>query len=306
MDGRKIGRFAPTPSGPLHFGSLVTAVASYLDAKQAGGEWLLRIDDLDAARTRPGAVDSILKTLDAFGLEWSRTVVYQSQRSELYAQALARLIDSSRCYRCTCTRREIGESILLGPDGPIYSGACRTALHAATSRHAWRLNTSGVRIGFRDRVLGAIAQDLEPYVGDFIVRRSDLVVGYHLASVVDDELLGVTDVVRGGDLVPSTLRQLFVSELLRCKSPTFAHVPTVVDEGGRKLSKSGNDVGVDAFAGAAAFHDALVVLGQDPPADLKWGLARTVRDWGVRHWDISKVPTMAVQALPAYLGQQGT
>lgn len=304
MAERTIGRFAPTPSGALHFGSLVTAVASYLDATQAGGEWLVRIDDLDAARIRAGAVNSILKTLEGFGLEWSRSVVFQSQRGELYEQALTRLIDTSHCYRCKCTRREVGESLQLGPDGPIYSGTCRAADHAEASRYAWRLNTNGARVGFTDRVLGDVAGDLESYVGDFIVRRSDLVAGYHLASVVDDESMGVTAVVRGGDLVPSTLRQLFVSELLGYTVPNFAHVPTVVDEGGRKLSKSSNDMSIVAIAGGAAFHDALIVLGQDPPLDIRGEPARTVRDWGIRHWDISKVPTMAVKAIPAYLRTQ--
>lgn len=298
---RVVGRFAPTPSGALHFGSLVTAIASYLDATQAGGDWLVRIDDLDAARTRAGAVDSILKALEDFGLEWSRSVVFQSQRGEFYEEALMRLIGTSRCYRCQCTRKEAGESLQFGPDGPIYNGICRTANHTAAWRHAWRLNTDGAQVGFTDRVQGEITRDLGSYVGDFIVSRSDLVAGYHLASVVDDVSMGVTAVVRGGDLIPSTLRQLFVAQLLGYTAPTFAHVPTIVDGGGRKLSKSSNDLSVVAMPSGAAFHDALIVLGQDPPADMRSESARTVRDWGIRHWDISKVPTMPVKAMPAYL-----
>lgn len=304
MSERLIGRFAPTPSGPLHFGSLVTAIASYLDATRMGGEWLVRIDDLDSARTRIGAVDSILWTLDGYGLEWSRSVVYQSQRGEFYAHALARLIETSRCYRCTCTRREVGESLQVGPDGPIYNGVCRTADRVTVARYAWRVNTSGACIGFRDRVLGNVSQDIESYVGDFIVWRSDMVAGYHLASVVDDDLMGVTSVVRGGDLVPSTLRQLFLSELLSHPAPKFAHVPTVIDGCGRKLSKSNNDLGVHAVQRGAAFYDALVVLGQTPPDEIRGEPVHMVRDWGVRNWDISKVPTMAVKAEPLYLGAQ--
>jgi len=256
-----IGRFAPTPSGPLHLGSMVTAIASYLDAKQRGGEWLVRIDDLDSARAKIGAVDSILSTLERFGLEWSGSVVYQSNRNEIYLDVLAKLIKTSRCYRCTCTRKDVTESSRLGPDGPIYLGTCRTANHAATIRHAWRVNTSNVLTGFNDRVLGKISSGLESYVGDFVVRRSDLVAGYHLASVVDDHLLGVTDVVRGGDLVPSTLRQVYVSELLSIKTPTFGHVPTIVDEGGRKLSKSNGDLGVNSLVMSDVFFDVLSLLG---------------------------------------------
>jgi glutamyl-Q tRNA(Asp) synthetase len=301
MSGATIGRFAPTPSGPLHFGSLVTAVGSYLDARHQGGAWLLRIDDLDTARTRPGAVDSILRTLDGFGLEWTGSVVYQSQHAEFHAQALERLIGTSRCYRCTCTRKEVALSTQLGPDGPVYQGRCRSAAHPEAVRHAWRVDTRGVRSGFRDRVLGEIAEDLASFVGDFVVRRSDLAVGYHLASVVDDQLMGVTDVVRGSDLVPSTLRQVYLCRLLSLPVPVFAHLPVVVDAAGRKLSKSSKDRGVDAVARSTALHDALTLLGQGPPAALMGEDVRVVLDWGLKNWDIGKVSKSPVQAEATYL-----
>lgn len=295
------GRFAPTPSGGLHFGSLVTAVGSYLDARHAGADWIVRIDDLDAARVRPGASDAILRTLEGFGLEWTGQVVFQSRRGALYDEALATLLASPRCYRCVCSRKDVGQAGRVGPDGPIYPGTCRSARHPDTARCAYRIDTSDVAVRLTDRVLGEIDRRLEPYVGDFIVRRSDRVHAYHLASVVDDQQLGITDVLRGADLMPSTLRQIFLCSVLGIAPPRFAHLPTVVDATGRKLSKSSNDLGVDAVGRSDALHDALAVLGQAPPASLRGAPVRVLRDWGLAHWDISSVPKESVPAAPRYL-----
>jgi glutamyl-Q tRNA(Asp) synthetase len=295
-----VGRFAPTPSGPLHFGSLVTAVGSWLDARHRGGDWFVRIDDLDAARTRPGAADSILRTLEGFGLQWTGPVHWQSQRRGIHDEALAALLATSRCYRCTCTRKEIGETALVGADGPLYIGTCRRANHPDEGRYAWRIDTTGVSASFEDRVLGHVERPLESYVGDFVVRRSDLVHAYHVATVVDDRDLGVTDVVRGADLIPSTLRQVFIGGLLGIAPPTFAHLPMVVDTHGRKLSKSSDDRGVDAIDRSVALHDALEVLGQCPPAALREEPVGVLLRWALEHWDLSTVPTQPVTAKGAY------
>lgn len=294
------GRFAPTPSGPLHFGSLVTALGSWLDAKQHNGDWFLRIDDLDAPRVRPGAIDSILSTLDAFGLEWTGPVLYQSTQTEHYEAALARLLATGLCYRCACTRKDIADSARPGPDGPVYPGTCRRANHPGDSRTAWRINTVGVVAQFDDRLLGSIMRHLDDEYGDFVVQRSDGVHAYHLASVVDDAFLGITDALRGADLVPSTLRQVFLCRALGIAPPRFAHLPVLIDTSGKKLSKSAGNLGVDAFDRARTMFDALAVLGQNPPAALREAPVREMRDWALAHWNSQSIPIGPILAAPDY------
>jgi glutamyl-Q tRNA(Asp) synthetase len=257
------GRFAPSPTGPLHFGSLVAAVASWLDARAAGGEWLVRIEDVDTPRTVPGAADEILRTLEAFGLHWDREVVWQSRRTGLYEEALARLRTAGATYRCKCSRREISDSGLVGPEGAIYPGTCRR-LGLGMSVIAERLEVTGTRIAFRDRVQGPIAQDLERDVGDFIVKRRDGLHAYQLAVVVDDADQAITDVVRGADLLWSTPRQIALQRRLDHSTPSYLHVPVATNERGEKLSKQTLAPPADARRAPETLQAVLAFLRQAP------------------------------------------
>ena len=230
-----VGRFAPSPTGPLHFGSLVAALASWLDARAAEGRWLVRIEDLDPPRAVPGAADEILRTLDRLGLGWDGPVLYQSRRSASYEAAL----ESLDTYWCGCTRREIADSSIgRATDGAqIYPGTCRTGLAPGKTPRALRLRTGGEEIAFTDRVQGPQRQILEREIGDFVLLRADGQFAYQLAVVVDDAEQGVTDVVRGADLLDSTPRQIFLQRLLGYPMPRYLHVPAAVNQAGEKLSK---------------------------------------------------------------------
>jgi len=238
------GRFAPSPTGPLHFGSLVAALASYCDARSAGGEWLVRIENVDEPRTRPGAESEILATLERYGFAWDGPVARQSSRTELYRAALGQLIASGDAYPCACTRREL-ESAPLGAGGErVYPGTCRDGIPAermARAQRAWRVragrNPGDAVIEYRDRLLGAQAQDLARDVGDFVVMRADRLFAYQLAVVVDDAAQGITDVVRGADLRASTPRQIFLQRRLGYPTPSYLHVPVAISADGLKLSK---------------------------------------------------------------------
>jgi glutamyl-Q tRNA(Asp) synthetase len=232
-----VGRFAPSPTGALHFGSLAAALASWLDARAAGGRWLVRIEDLDSPRTQPGAADDILHTLARLGLEWDGAVAYQSERAALYRRALERTSDKT--YWCACTRREIADSSLgLAADGAqIYPGTCRDGIAPGKTPRALRLRVSQEAIAFTDRVQGSQQQILERDVGDFVLYRADGQFAYQLAVVVDDAEQGVTDVVRGADLLDSTPRQICLQRLLGYPPPRYLHIPAAVNTAGEKLSK---------------------------------------------------------------------
>src|SRR3954469_4836970 len=221
------GRFAPSPTGPLHMGSLIAALASWLDARAAGGRWLVRMEDLDRPRVLPGADDAILDALSRLGLQWDGEVVYQSKRHDLYRRALERL--GPHTYWCGCSRREIADSSLgLATDGaPIYPGTCRDGLPRA--RRALRVRTSSALIAFDDRLQGQQAQVLERDIGDFVLYRADGLFAYQLAVVVDDAAQGISDVVRGADLLDSTARQICLQRLLGVPTPRYLHVPVAVD-----------------------------------------------------------------------------
>ena len=279
-----VGRFAPSPTGALHFGSLVAALASWLDARAAAGRWLVRIEDLDTPRVQAGAAEHILRTLGELGLTWDGPVEYQSRRLALYRDALARL--EPRAYWCGCTRREIADSSLgLAADGAqIYPGTCRAGLAPGKTPRALRLRVGGT-IGFNDRVQGAQRQDLEREVGDFVLCRADGMFAYQLAVVVDDAEQGITDVVRGADLLDSTARQIQLQRLLGHATPSYLHIPAAVNRAGEKLSKQ---TGARAVAaGSDALRRALAFLGQRETDDL--GEA-------VRNWNPALIPARRVQA----------
>jgi glutamyl-Q tRNA(Asp) synthetase len=284
------GRFAPSPTGPLHFGSLVAAVGSYLDARSRGGEWWLRIDDLDPPRVAPGASDDILRTLEACGMHWDGEVVHQSARSGGYHAALHLLRQQKKVYPCACSRREIADSAIAGIEGYVYPGTCRDGLPAGKKARVLRLDTRRVRIEFDDGVQGRIAQDLEAEIGDFLVYRADGVYAYHLAAAVDDAEQGISDVVRGADLLESTPRQIYLQRLLGLPAPRYAHLPVAVDARGEKLSKQTLAPPVDRSRPAPLLAAALEFLGQGPPADLAHADLDALWRWAIANWRLDRVP----------------
>lgn len=231
------GRFAPSPTGPLHAGSLVAALASWLDARAHGGAWLVRIEDLDPPREAPGAARDILETLAAFGMESDEPVEFQSRRGALYDVAFGRLMHDGRVYGCACSRSEIELAIAAaGVGSAVYPGTCRAGPNGRAVR-AWRFRVPADAVGFDDRVAGRIEQHLEVDVGDFVVRRADGLWAYQLAVVVDDAAQRISDVVRGADLLDNTPRQISLQRALGIATPRYMHVGVVVNQRGEKLSK---------------------------------------------------------------------
>lgn len=281
-----VGRFAPSPSGPLHFGSVVSAVASFLDVRAQGGRWLVRIDDLDPPRIEAGAAACILATLEALALRWDGAVVYQSARSDAYAQALARLGETGQVYVCRCSRKDIG----LGP----YPGTCRTAnWPLAGAAGAWRVRVDDQAICVTDCIQGDYVQNLSQHCGDFVVRRADGVYAYHLAAVVDDAWSGVTQITRGSDLLESTPRQVHLQRLLGLPSPRYAHLPVVLDADGAKLSKQTYAPAVDASSAPRALFEALNFLGFLPPSELLGAASDELLAWALPVWRLSALAPAA-------------
>jgi glutamyl-Q tRNA(Asp) synthetase len=250
-----VGRFAPSPSGRLHAGSLVAALASYLDAKAHGGQWLLRIEDVDEGRTAAGAAESILELLPRLGMHFDGEVLWQSRRKHLYQAAYERL--SGHTYPCGCNRREIADSRLgTAPDGgAIYPGTCRHGLPAGRTMRSLRVRVPDAGaddIAFDDRLAGHVVQHLAGDSGDFVLKRADGFWAYQLAVVVDDAAQGVTDIVRGADLLDSTPRQIYLQQLLGVPTPRYLHVPVVRNADGEKLSKQTGAVAVEVANEAEA------------------------------------------------------
>jgi glutamyl-Q tRNA(Asp) synthetase len=291
------GRFAPSPSGPLHLGSLLAALASWLEARQQGGEWLLRMEDLDRPRVSQAHADDILRTLERHGLHWDGPVLYQSHRDEAYAAAADKLARQGLLFACTCTRRELADS-LPGIDGPLYPGTCRDTPPLRPQKHALRLMVDQRPWCFTDRIQDVYRQDLARDVGDFILRRSDGLYAYQLAVVVDDAEQGVTEVLRGADLLSSTPRQMYLQQLLGYASPSYAHVPVLVNAAGDKLSKQNHADPVSRLAPEAALAVCLVLLGQEPPDDLADAGLEALLAWAKRHWNLAKVPRRPRLAVP--------
>ena len=235
-----IGRFAPSPTGPLHFGSLLAALASYLDARDNGGIWLVRIEDVDTTRCDPTFASAILNTLRAFGMLWDGDVDIQTQRQKRYDEVLNTLIADGRVYACDCSRREVADSAVAGIDGPVYPGTCRNK-HLATTNSAkptaLRFAVDAAAVDWQDRLQGRQAQRLDLDVGDFVVRRRDGLTAYQLAVVVDDFDAQVTHVVRGADLIDSTARQIALQTGLGYPTPSYLHIPVATNQAGEKLSK---------------------------------------------------------------------
>lgn len=283
------GRFAPSPTGPLHFGSLVAAVASFADARNRHGQWLVRIEDVDETRSVADAERLILSTLQAFGMRWDEPPVRQSDRKPHYDAALMQLQEMGLAYRCNCSRRLIAEMARIGSEGPIYPGTCRASPPPPEIPVAWRLKVDDETIGFHDRVVGETTQNLAQDIGDFVIRRIDGFTAYQLAVVVDDHEQGITDIVRGADLLWSSPRQIWLQRQLGYPMPRYAHIPLVYGEDGHKLSKSDKAHPIDATKPVRGLRAAWRHLGQiEPPAHLD--NPQAFWQWAEAHWQIDRVP----------------
>ena len=287
-----IGRFAPSPTGPLHFGSLIAAVASYCDAKSNQGKWLLRLEDIDRPRELAGAANAILQQLQAFGFEWDGEILRQSQRDIEYAQALDYLQNQQLIYPCTCTRKEIADSShLIGIDGFVYPKTC---LHYPLKLHTpytLRIQVNADKMHFSDAIQGNINQNIQTEIGDFVLKRADGLFTYQLAVVVDDAAQGITHVVRGADLLNSTPRQIYLQQQLNLPTPLYAHIPVACNQAGEKLSKQTFAEPIHAINAHQQLFKALQFLGQRPPSDLRSASLQEIWQWAISYWQISRIPS---------------
>jgi len=288
MNGQSVtsgyhGRFAPSPSGPLHFGSVVTALASFLEARRRGGCWSVRIEDIDRQRVRPCAADAILRELERLGLHWDGPVLYQHTRHAAYREALASLRSVGLVYACTCSRRDTA--------GGPYRGTCRARRLDWLAGRAIRLRVPETGVVFTDRLQGVYRQELARECGDFVLWRADGDPAYHLAVVVDDGWQRVSDIVRGADLLDSTPRQIHLQRLLGYPIPTYCHLPVVLDSAGRKLSKQTRDTAVSTAPASMVLAAALDFLGHQAPAELLGAAPAALLAWAIGEWDLSRVAT---------------
>jgi glutamyl-Q tRNA(Asp) synthetase len=290
-----IGRFAPSPSGPLHFGSLVAALASFCQAKSDQGRWLLRIEDIDTPRVVSGASEQILRDLEAFGFEWDGPVLYQSDRFEEYQHHLDILLQQNDAYACQCSRKMLrAQGVSQGPLGLIYPGNCRLK-QLAIDDHSIRLNTTNAgQVSFVDRVYGEFSLDLSESVGDFVLKRVDNIYAYHLAVVVDDELQGVNQIVRGADLLENTCLHIYLQQRLGFDRPDYMHLPLVNNADGVKLSKQTGAAALDHEKVSALLQAALTHLGQSPPPGLEKMPSREILQWALAKWNPALIPVKHV------------
>ena len=285
------GRFAPSPTGPLHFGSLVAAVGSYLEARRNRGKWLVRMEDLDRLREARGASEAILRMLEAYGFEWDGKVVFQSRRDAAYGAALKRLEHGHAVFPCACTRREISDSTLTVAGEPIYPGTCRRGLSPGRPARVMRVRVDNTVIEFEDLLQGRVEQNLGRDVGDFVVRRADGIFAYQLAVVVDDFEQSITDVVRGADLLASTARQILLQRLLGHPTPRYMHLPVALNQYGEKLSKQTRAAPLTVMEAPVRLCQALRFLGQKPPAELAAGRIAEIWTWSLANWRTEGIPT---------------
>ncbi len=290
------GRFAPTPSGPLHFGSMVAAVGSYLDAKSHGGTWALRIDDLDPPRVAPGSVDAILRCLENFQMDWDGEILLQSARTDAYRSALDQLRARGLVYPCACSRKEIGDA---GTGGLVYPGTCRSGLPPGREARAWRVRTENTTIEFVDLLQGRVGQDIEREIGDFVLLRADRVFAYHLACAIDDYAQGVTHVVRGADLMASTPRQIHLQRLLGLPTPVYLHLPVALNATGEKLSKQTRALPVETDRAAIVLSDVLKFLKHPPPGEVSAAGVSALWRWALANWRRDRLPGIASAQAPA-------
>lgn len=293
-NGAIIGRFAPTPSGPLHFGSLVTALASYCHSKSQQGQWLIRVEDVDTPRVVKGSGKQILKALEDFGFEWDGDVEYQSHYFDCYRQTLDKLLTRKIAYGCECSRRSLREAgAKQGPLGLIYPGICRHK-NLNPDRHSIRIKTSSEKssetsVGFIDQVYGNVDFDINAQLGDFILRRADGIYAYHLAVVVDDQRQGINQIVRGADLLEATCLHLYLQQLLGFNRPQYAHIPLVRNQAGDKLSKQTGASAIEANNKVDLLINALQTLGQPVEADMQQGSVTEILQAAIKSWDLNHI-----------------
>lgn len=285
------GRFAPTPSGYLHFGSLTSAVASYLDAKKNRGKWLLRIEDLDQTRSRQKMADKIISTLADYGFKWDGAIVYQSQRSELYRQALIELWQKNIIYACTCSRKDLAARCKTTAYGIVYDGKCSHNIptnraNLFSHNKALRVKTNAVA-EFKDAICGNFSLHLQQQIGDFILWRKDGFCAYHLASIVDDAAQKITHIVRGSDLLNCSFKQVFLQRQLALPTVKYAHLPLVINADGSKFSKRDNAAAIANTVTNLYF--SLVFLGQNPPPELRRARLDEIWQWAIANWQLDKV-----------------
>ena len=279
------GRFAPSPTGPLHYGSLLTAVASYLNIRANNGTWLVRIDDLDPPREVPGAANEILHALETYGLHWDQAVVYQSNRQQVYSEVLTELQDKGLVYPCSCSRKDI-----LERGEHVYSGHCRKHHLAGQKQYAMRIKVPETILSWQDLIQGPQSTQLFLANGDFVVRRADGLYAYHLAVVIDDASQGISENIRGADLLPSTSAQRYLQQILDIEPPLYGHIPVAVNARGEKLSKQTGAAPITTSDPERTLVKALQDLGQTPPGDLDTSSVSDILRWGQQNWSLAKIP----------------
>ena len=278
------GRFAPSPTGPLHLGSLYTALASYLDARFHHGHWLVRIDDIDSPRNASGASDNILRTLEHFELNWDGNVYYQSRQLNRYHAWFDFLKKKQRLYPCTCSRKMLRQSALTQSHPGRYPGICKNKTFPQTLPYATRIRVENTTIVFYDVLHGVLSENLAAHQGDFIIKRKDQIFAYQFAVVIDDYEQHVTDIVRGADLLDSTPKQIYLQRQLGLPRTNYLHVPLIIDQHGNKLSKQTFAQAVDQSNPRHVLFKLLELLHQSPPVELAEGSVREILDWGIAHW----------------------
>lgn len=294
-----IGRFAPSPTGLLHFGSLLAATASYLEARRQHGLWHVRMEDLDQARMQAGAASTILYTLEQYGFQWDGAVHYQSQRLNAYAEALSSL--AAHSYACTCSRKQLRQQATPGPYGLIYPGTCRTQqgqTPLTQQQAAIRITVPKQTISFTDAIQGIFSQHLAYELGDFVIRRADGIYAYQLAVVVDDAWQGITHIVRGADLLDNTPRQIYLQQLLGLPQPHYSHVPIAIYANGQKLSKQTQAPAITPQARMSELCKALSFLGQQVPEPSAFAHIEDLWQWAIQHWHPAQIPQQYSRLLP--------
>jgi glutamyl-Q tRNA(Asp) synthetase len=299
------GRFAPSPTGPLHFGSLVAAVVSYLEAKTHHGEWLLRIEDIDPPREIKGIIPAQMSCLAALGFEWDGEVRYQSQNSQRYVDAIDIALSKKKAFYCSCSRSQIASAAISGKEGWVYPGTCRGNSVANALGSSIRVNTEGLDIEFEDLLQGPIFDHLAQDYGDFVIRRADQHFAYLLAVVVDDADQGITDVVRGADLLSTTSRQIALQDALGLPKISYLHFPIATNSNGEKLSKQTHAPSIHSLAASSSASLLLVeclrFLRQNPPPYLEKSSVAEVWSWAIEHWEIQALALERQRVAPLTL-----
>ena len=295
------GRFAPSPTGPLHFGSLVAAVGSYLQARTNQGGWYLRIEDLDPPREITGATTEILHTLEHYGLNWDGEVLYQSQRTDIYVGALEQLSQQGYVYSCGCSRKQVLDNAISGRYGPIYQGCCRQGLANDKLPAALRVLTHDSPISFVDSLRGRFEQKIESEIGDFVVRRADKLFAYQLAVVVDDAAQNITEVVRGADLLDNTPRQIHLQKLFKYPTPNYMHLPVALNHHGQKLSKQTGASKIGGLRPQTVLFEVLSFLNQKPASEIIDCDLDSFWLWAIQNWQPDKIPANDQQAADLFL-----